>query len=237
MMYWGFRFSSIPGDQVGEGEIRLDAPPPYVGKVTRLYVDNLDRDGAYVRNILLAYPAGTSVYLEEPTTGHFASFHVTHAPVARYELVELPVVCVGASPGGLADGPIDAAFLRIGSVERVEAVEPVASVPFDAATDPDLITLDVAKMHLHITDTDHDADVQDKVTAASATIRDYLKAKNDPLWTPATVPPWIAAAVKLLTAHLYEHRGDAFGPSQDNDDRVWEAIANLCRRSRDPALA
>jgi Phage gp6-like head-tail connector protein len=231
MMYWGFRFSSTVGDKVAEGEIRLDAPPPYVGHVTRVYVDNLDRDGAYVRNILLAYPAGTSVYLEEPTTGHFATFHINAAPIARYELVELPVVCVGASPGGLQTGPVDAAFLRIGSVERVE---PVALV---AATDPDLVTLDVAKTHLRITDTDHDADVQQKLTAASATIRDYLKDRNDPTWDPDTVPAWIGQAVLLLVGHLYEHRGDAFGPSGDNDDRVWEAIANLTRRSRDPALA
>lgn len=104
-----------------------------------------------------------------------------------------------------------------------------------APTDPELVTLDVAKAHLQITDADHDVDVQQKLTAASATIRDYLKDRNDPTWTPTTVPPFIASAVLLYLAHLYEHRGDEFG--QDNDDRVWDAIANLCRRSRDPALA
>lgn len=104
-------------------------------------------------------------------------------------------------------------------------------------TDPVLVTLDTAKAHIRVTDTDHDADITQKLASASATIRDYLKARNDPLWTPETVPPWIATAVLLLFAHQYEHRGDAFGPSQDNDDRVWAAIANLCQRSRDPALA
>jgi Phage gp6-like head-tail connector protein len=104
-----------------------------------------------------------------------------------------------------------------------------------APTDPELVTLDAAKIHLQVADDDHDADVQEKLTAASATIRDYLKERNDPTWTPATVPPFIASAVLLYLAHLYEHRGDEFG--QDNDDRVWGAIANLCRRSRDPALA
>lgn len=231
MMYWGFRFSATPGEYVQDGEIRVDAPPPYVGRVTRLYVDNLDRDGAYIRNIVLAYPAGTSVYLEEPTTGHFATFRITAAPVVRSELVEFPVVCIAASPGGLVSGPIDAAFLRN------DPVEPVARGARDASTDPDLVTLATAKAHLRITDGAHDADVEQKVTAASATIRDYLKDRNDPTWTPITVPPWIGQAVLLLVAHLYEHRGDAFGPAQDNDDRVWEAIANLCRRSRDPALA
>lgn len=106
-----------------------------------------------------------------------------------------------------------------------------------APTDPDLVTLETAKTHLRITDTDHDVDVQQKVTAASATIRDYLKDRNDATWTPTTVPPFIASAVLVLLGHLYENRGDELGPGSAHDDRVWEAIANLCRRSRDPALA
>lgn len=101
----------------------------------------------------------------------------------------------------------------------------------------DLVVLETAKIHLRITDTAHDADVALRIAQASDEIRTYLKAKNDPTWTPATVPPRIQAAVLLLVAHLYEHRGDAFGNAQDNDDRVWAAIANLCRQSRDPALA
>lgn len=100
-----------------------------------------------------------------------------------------------------------------------------------------LVTLETAKRHLRITDTAHDPDVTDKLTAASFTIRDYLKDRNDPTWTPDTVPPWIAAAVLLYLGHLYEHRGDGFGPQNDNDVRVWNAIENLLRRSRDPALA
>ena len=112
-----------------------------------------------------------------------------------------------------------------------------------APTDPVLVTLATAKRHLRIIDAAHDDDVTDKMTAASAAIRDYLKDRNDPTWIPSddvivgTVPPWVEASVLLLLAHLYEHRGDEFGDKQDNDDRVWAAIANLCRRSRDPALA
>lgn len=106
-----------------------------------------------------------------------------------------------------------------------------------------LVSLVTAKRHLRVIDVAHDPDVQQKTTAASQTIRDYLKDRNDPTWAPGddtnpgTVPPWVEASVLLLLAHLYEHRGDEFGASQDNDDRVWAAIANLCRRSRDPALA
>jgi len=103
--------------------------------------------------------------------------------------------------------------------------------------DPELITLATAKAHLRITDADHDADIQQKLTAASASIRDYLKDRNDPTWTDLTVPPFIQSAVLLLLGHLYEHRGDEFGQSQDNDARVWDAIGMLCRRSTDPAIA
>jgi hypothetical protein len=104
-----------------------------------------------------------------------------------------------------------------------------------APTDPDLVTLATAKTHLNITDADHDADVQQKVTAAS--VRDYLKGQNDATWTPTTVPPFVASAVLLLLGQLYEHRGDELGPGQDHNARVWDAIAELCRRTRDPALA
>lgn len=104
-------------------------------------------------------------------------------------------------------------------------------------SDPLLVTLATAKAHLRITDALHDADVGQKLASASASIRDYVKDRNDPTWDDTTAPPWIQAAVLLLLAHQYEHRGDEFGPAGDNDDRVWEAIANLLRRSRDPALA
>ena len=71
-------------------------------------------------------------------------------------------------------------------------------MPYYAPTDPVLVTLARAKAHLNITDTDHDGLVTDTMTAASAAIRDYLKDRNDPTWTDATVPPWIAQSVLLL---------------------------------------
>ena len=225
MRSWGFLFNATPDDQVADGEIRLDAPPPYVGVVTRIYVDNLDRDGQYIRPMILAYAPGTELYIE----GAGATFlyaRLLGAPRAKIGYLELPVVTRAATPTGLAVGPLSLAFLA-----------PAAVGPRDAATDPLLVTLPVAKEHLRITDTLHDADVSNKLAAASATIRDYLKGQYDPTWDATTAPPWIMAAVLLLLAHLYEHRGDEFGDAGDNDDRVWNAIANLTRRSRDPALA
>jgi hypothetical protein len=227
MRSWGFYFSAAVDELVADGEIRFDAPAPYVGAVTRLYVDNLDRDGQYIRPAILAYAGGTVVYIEG--VGTFAHVRLIGAPRPRIGNLELPIVVLDATPAGLAPGPVTAAFLT--------APPPPARAARDAATDPLLVAFDVAKEHLHITDTLHDADVAQKLAAASATIRDYLKGRNDPTWDDTTAPPWIQQAVLLLVAHFYEHRGDEFGAAADNDDRVWNAIANLTRRSRDPALA
>ena len=224
MMSWPFTFSISTDELVGDGEIRLDQGPPFVGVVSRLYVDNLDRDGAYVRLVIQVYPVGSILYIDRGTA--FAILRIVAPPVPRIGYLEIPVACIGAS-----------ATVPAGPVEVFLMHAPSAFAPRDAATDPALVTLDTAKEHLRIADALHDVDVLQKVAAASATIRDYLKDRNDPTWTPDTAPPWVIQSVLLLLAHLYEHRGDAFGNSQDNDVRVWEAIANLLRRSRDPALA
>jgi hypothetical protein len=222
MRSWAFYFSTAtPADQVQDGEIRVDAAPPYVGHVTRLYVNNLDRDGQFIKPMIAAYPPGTVIYVEG-FAGTFGQFQLLRAPRPLARALELPVVTIDATPAGLPDGPVTAAFMG-----------PVA---LDALDDPLLVSLVTAKDHLRITDTLHDADVSQKLASASATIRDYLKDQNDPTWDDTSAPPWIQAAVLLLLGHLYEHRGDEFGPAGDNDERVWEAIANLARRSRDPAL-
>jgi hypothetical protein len=226
-MSWGFTFNATPDELVADGEIRFDAPAPYVGVATRLYVDNLDRDGQYIRPMILAYVGGTVAYVEG-AGATFAHVRLLGPPRPRIGYVEIPIVVLDATAAGVTPGPVTVAFL---------APPPTPPTPRDAATDPLLVSLSTAKDHLQITDTLHDADVSQKLAAASATIRDYLKGQNDPTWDATTAPPWIAAAVLLLLAHFYEHRGDEFGNSGDNDDRVWNAIANLTRRSRDPALA
>jgi hypothetical protein len=224
MRSWAFLFAAPPDPlTLGDGELRFDAGPPYVGFVTRLYVDNLDRDGQYIRPMVVdAATPGTVLYLEG-AGGTFAHLQLLRVPIPQVGYLELPVVVLEASATGIPAGPVTAAFLTPG--------------PLDAGDDPLLVTLATAKDHLRITDTLHDTDVSQKLKSASATIRDYVKDQNDPTWDDVTAPPWIQAAVLLLLAHLYEHRGDEFGAAGDNDVRVWDAIANLLRRSRDPALA
>jgi hypothetical protein len=100
-----------------------------------------------------------------------------------------------------------------------------------------VITLAEAKTQLRIVDTWHDPEVQAAVDAADAVIRKYLKRSNEHSRDDLTPPADVKHATKLMMAHIYEHRGDAFGPDQDNDDRVWAAVANVLRMWRDPALA
>ena len=231
MISWPFTFAVGTDERVGASELRLDAPPPYVGAVTRLYVANLTTDGLDVRRAVLAHPPGTLIWIQGRADGAvYAALVVTAAPVEHKGYVAIPVRCDEASAEPLAAGSVEAFFLPAAPVLVALAVAP-------DAIGPDLVTLDTGKVHLHITGTAYDADVTQKIASASGAIRDYLKDRNDPTWTPATAPPWIVAAVLLLLAHLYEHRGDSFGPVNDNDDRVWAAIGQLCRRSRDPALA
>jgi hypothetical protein len=52
-------------------------------------------------------------------------------------------------------------------------------------------------------------------------------------WTADDVPSVVQTAVKLMLAHLHEHRGD----DMDADEKLWNAISLLLMRLRDPALA
>lgn len=108
-----------------------------------------------------------------------------------------------------------------------------------------LITVEQAEAHLRldlarsggspdaITD-ERLPDLEMKIDAASAIVLDYLKYGDSPEWTPHTVPKHIAAAALLVLSALWEDReGTGIGDYLKPDG----AIANLLRRSRDPALA
>ena len=99
-----------------------------------------------------------------------------------------------------------------------------------------LETLANAKLHLGITDADHDAEVQLMLEHASALIFEYVGARADPVWTETTAPAVVQAATLKMLAHLYEHRGDDVAPD-DHDLKIWEGISLLLMRTRDPALA
>jgi hypothetical protein len=104
-----------------------------------------------------------------------------------------------------------------------------------------LLTLDVAKQQLRITDTYHDADVQQKADVASAWVLGYLAAKADPAWTAATLPPEVQQAMLILLTFLYEPigRGDALPDPVDptQQEQPFATIASLLAQRRESAIA
>jgi ABC-type siderophore export system fused ATPase/permease subunit len=98
-----------------------------------------------------------------------------------------------------------------------------------------LVSLTVAKQHLRITDTAHDADIQQKLDAAQAEIVARLSAAVDPAWTVSTVPKPVQHAILILTSALYEVRGGE--DPAENMRKTWDAIEQLLAVHRDPTLA
>lgn len=97
-----------------------------------------------------------------------------------------------------------------------------------------LVTLATAKVHLRITTSDDDTDIQLKLDQAEAVILEYLDTSVDAAWvSPATAPGPVTAAILLWLGRLYEARGD----SDDIDAVTWAAIERLLVRSRTAALA
>jgi Phage gp6-like head-tail connector protein len=97
---------------------------------------------------------------------------------------------------------------------------------------PPLLTLEDAKVHLRITDTAHDADVQQKLTEAQDAIIHYLGEQVDPLWTETTVPPLVLSQIKIYLTHLYEDRGD----DMSRNAAVWETVRRALSQLRLQAI-
>lgn len=103
-----------------------------------------------------------------------------------------------------------------------------------------LVTLDQAKQQLHIplTTTDRDADVQDLVTRASAIVITHLKSRAVAAWSVEdplpmdgiAVPAGVQTATLTLVAFLDTHRGDDTPPPAD----LWQGSLIPYR---DPTLA
>lgn len=100
-----------------------------------------------------------------------------------------------------------------------------------------LVTLTMAKAHLRITlppGDPGDVDLQLKLDQAEAIILDYLSTGVDAAWvSPATVHPNVSAAILLMLARLFEHRGDL----EKEDADLWQAVDRLLVRFRPSAIA
>lgn len=101
-----------------------------------------------------------------------------------------------------------------------------------------LVSLPMAKAHLRITTATQDADVQQKLDAASAVIVDYLKDRALATWDELTTPLPVQMGILMLLAYLWQHRGDdpASRDALEVDMGVWAEIDPLLVRFRDPAL-
>jgi hypothetical protein len=105
------------------------------------------------------------------------------------------------------------------------------TLEYSRVTLPPLWTVDQAKVHLHITGTAYDADIQQKLDTAQEAILALLNVGADPTWTAATAPAPVTHAIHLLTAYYYEDRGDGSVPSP------WPKIYDLLAAYRDPTVA
>jgi Phage gp6-like head-tail connector protein len=104
-----------------------------------------------------------------------------------------------------------------------------------------LVTLEMAKQQLRITDALHDDVVAWKLAQAEDVILRYLKPMrtDEPRpeypWTIANVPPAVQDAILLYLVHLERNRGDALEDGQDEE--LWRAIDRRTAQLRDKALA
>lgn len=112
------------------------------------------------------------------------------------------------------------------------------TLEFSRVTLPPLWTVDQAKVHLRITGTANDADMQQKLDTAQEAVLSFLAVAADPTWDATTAPKAVKNAILLLTAHYYEHRGDDMIQAGAGavDDGVWSAIYRLLAAYRDPTI-
>lgn len=94
-----------------------------------------------------------------------------------------------------------------------------------------LVTLDEARRHLQLTETDmadadRSADVASKAEQASEIVVDYIE-RPEHGWADADAPFVVKAAVLLVLTALFEQR----------DEAITDPVRSLLRRYRDPALA
>ena len=98
-----------------------------------------------------------------------------------------------------------------------------------------LVSLTEAKAHLHLTDTAHDADVQQKLDAAQDQVIAKLGPAADATWTALTVPRSVKHSILLLLDAFYERRGGDEGAIQLR--KALETVDLLLALYRDPSLA
>ena len=98
-----------------------------------------------------------------------------------------------------------------------------------------LVSFDVAKRHLQITDDDHEEEIASKLAIASAEIVNWLDVMADPAWDETSTPLEVQGAVLARLGCLYEHRGDDGGGHDEETN--WNEIERRLARRRKPSFA
>jgi len=238
MQFLFYTFDSGIDGEPGSTRLQVNAPYPY-GAVSRAYIHKQTDGGADARLLWLSVELGTTLYLQDKNDSTIAHhFTVVGLPVDRGYYVELPIRWE-SSAGAALNANQDIAV-------GLQAPAPVITPPpTDAPALPytfshvqilvPLVSLASAKEHLKITDTTHDAEVNQKLEAAQQYIVARLSYAADPNWTENTVPRQVQSAILMLTAALYEVRGGE--DDRENFRKTFEAITVLLALNRDPALA
>lgn len=225
-----FDFSTATTPPPTSSQIRLNAAHPY-DLVTLLWARPFTTTGIDVRVVLLATPAGATLYLQDKNeSARFGRFTTAGAAVDQTDYIEFPVIWTANGETLLNNQAVELAIIT-------EAVLP------PTPSGPGLVTLAEAKDHLRLTDTAQDVDVQSKLDAATAIILDFCNTTAywrdvTATWESATVPRQVRAAILLELGELWRFRGDdAEAPARWDDHDLSPAIIGLLRRTHDPALA
>lgn len=96
-----------------------------------------------------------------------------------------------------------------------------------------LVTVDRAKLQLRIIGSALDGEIAKKIEEASAIVLDYVTTEGKESWTAENVPGVVSSAVLLVLGALWSGRAGA----EDAPQPLSDAVRNLLRRHRDPALA
>lgn len=112
---------------------------------------------------------------------------------------------------------------------------------------PEVLTLTEAKSHLRITHDHEDADLNDKLLAATQVVIDYLTRRDTgdgatwnaamAAWTTDTVPASVKAAMLVQFGELTRTRGDDQAQEFQRPTSLSPTVMALLMRYRDPGVA